>query len=415
MKKILIIFASFMFGVFVWVSDSFFDALFFYEGSFADLLLLNVPKHEIYFRSQVVIFFTIFGIIMSYLFSRWEKAAKALQTSEARYRTLFDTIPYGIQEIDDSGVITFYNSALSKILGYTMGELMGKSFLSFLPSEAERMKTQKYLRYLIKEQPPTAPYYNQNLTKDRTLVDLQVDWNYKRDEQDKVIGFISVITDITERKRAEEQIRASLREKEVLLQEIHHRVNNNMQVIISLIRLQGEQLGDKRYVEMFKDTLDRIKSMALVHKRLYESKDFAKVDINGYVESLVKDLFKSRGVDSNKISLKLEENDISLSLDCAISCGLIINELVTNSIKYAFPEDMKGDISVSFRLIGDGLVEIRVGDNGIGIPDSFDLRNSNTLGLQIVNSLAEHQLGGKVKLDTSKGTEFRIWFTEPSH
>ena len=155
--------------------------------------------------------------------------------------------------------------------------------------------------------------------------------------------------------------------------------------------------------------------MAHVHNQLYKSKGFLKVDINKYINNIAENLFVSHGVDTAKISLKISKNDIALSLDSAISCGLIIYELITNSLKYACPENRKGEIRLEFGYLDDGQLEMRVSDDGVGLPMNFDFKDSDTAGVQIVKSLAEHQLAGTVKLDSSKGTKFLIRFKERTH
>jgi two-component sensor histidine kinase len=225
----------------------------------------------------------------------------------------------------------------------------------------------------------------------------------------------TAITDITDRKKLDCHLQSSLKEKEVLLQEVHHRVKNNMQVVISLINLQCETIENKHICDLFNKTVDRINSMALVHQQLYKSKDFSKVDITGYVKSIVENLYVSHSVEPSKITLKIDKSDISLSLDSTISCGLIINELITNSLKYAFPDNRRGEIRVGFEYLGDGRLEMRVSDDGVGMPASSVHRDTDTLGLQIVKALAEYQLGGTIALDNTKGTKFLIRFKEPSH
>ncbi len=196
------------------------------------------------------------------------------------------------------------------------------------------------------------------------------------------------------------------------MQEVHHRVKNNMQVIISMINLQCAKIQDNQICNELNKTVDRINSMALVHNQLYKSKDFLKVDINQYLNNIAENLFVSRGVDTARISLKIGKNDIALGLDSAISCGLIINELITNSLKYAFPENRKGEIRLEFVHLDDGQLEMRVSDDGVGMPMNFDFQDSDTLGVQIVKDIAEHQLGGTVKLDNTQGTKFFIRFKE---
>ncbi|MBW2204116.1 MAG: GAF domain-containing protein [Deltaproteobacteria bacterium] len=214
-----------------------------------------------------------------------------------------------------------------------------------------------------------------------------------------------------ERKLAEERVKTSLEEKEVLLREIHHRVKNNMQVITSLLRLQSDTINDQQYADMFRESQERIRSMALIHETLYQSEDFANIDFDGYLRTLINSLFISYGASPDKISLKIETNDLSLELDYAIPCGLIINELVSNSLKYAFPEDRKGEISVTLRSITENEVELTVSDNGIGIPDELDLGTIESVGLDLVKVLAEHQLEGKIELKRTGGTSFSIRFT----
>ena len=178
-------------------------------------------------------------------------------------------------------------------------------------------------------------------------------------ERLRMAGFCE---DITERKQAEEQIKSSLKEKEVLLQEIHHRVKNNMQVITSLLSLQSDTIKDEQYADMFRESQERIRSMALIHETLYQSEDFANIDFDGYLRTLINSLFISYGASPDKISLKIETNDLSLELDYAIPCGLIINELVSNSLKYAFPDERKGEIKIVLQEISENEMELTVSD-----------------------------------------------------
>ena len=217
-----------------------------------------------------------------------------------------------------------------------------------------------------------------------------------------------VVRDITERKKTEEQIKASLKEKEVLLSEIHHRVKNNMQVISSLLKIQSDKIKDKQYADMFKDSNDRIRSMSLVHEKLYRSKDFANVDFNGYVKTLVNGLFRSYGIDTNKIKAKIEIKDVSLGVDTAVPCGLLINELVSNSLKYAFPEEKNGEIRIALRSINEDEFELIVSDDGLGIPQDLDIKKTESFGMELISILAEDQLDGQIELDRTAGTRYQI-------
>jgi len=222
--------------------------------------------------------------------------------------------------------------------------------------------------------------------------------------------------EITERKRAEKQIKASLKEKEVLLKEIHHRVKNNLQVISSLLYVQSKSIKDKEALEMFQDGRNRVRSMALVHERLYQSRDLARVDFAEYVRSLANYLFRSYGVNSNVIKLKINVDDIFLGVDTTIPCGLIINELVSNSLKHAFPPEgdrpagREGEIRIGLSSDNDKFT-LMVSDNGFGFPKDLDFRNTESLGLQLVNTLVA-QLEGTIELDRSAGMAFKITFTD---
>ena len=211
-------------------------------------------------------------------------------------------------------------------------------------------------------------------------------------------------------KRSNEELRSSLAHKEVLLREIHHRVKNNMQIISSLLDHQMDSVKDKQLTEAFLESQNRITSMALIHEKLYRSADLMKIDFKEYVDDLAVGLFQSYGVNTGNIQLNTNVENISLEIDIAIPIGLVINELITNSIKYAFPEGRKGMIYITARSINDRQVEIVIGDNGIGIPENLDFRNTGTLGLHLVTTLIENQLHGKIDLQKNKGTEFVIQF-----
>jgi len=231
-----------------------------------------------------------------------------------------------------------------------------------------------------------------------------------RDDTGKVVYFDGIIEDITERKRAEEEIQASLKEKEVLLDEIHHRVKNNLQVISSLLRLQSGYIEDERYAEMFKESQSRVQSMALIHDKLYQSSDLARIDFGEYIKGLAGALFKSHGSEAARIALKTEVEGIVLGANHAMPCGLIVNELVSNSLKHAFPKGRRGEIRIAMRPTAENELELVVSDNGIGVPEDLDFRNMESLGLQLVTILAEDQLGGQIELDRTGGTRFQIRF-----
>ena len=214
--------------------------------------------------------------------------------------------------------------------------------------------------------------------------------------------------EVAERKKAEEKIKASLREKEVLLKEIHHRVKNNMQVISSILNLQSKHIKDEQALKMFKNGQRRIRSMAMVHEKLYESDDLAGIDFAEYIQSTTSYLFSLHGV-ADTVRLDIDIKDILLGIDTAIPCGLIINELVSNSIKHAFGRGREGEILIKLYSDEAGRNILMVKDNGAGFPKGLDFRKTESLGMQLVIMLVE-QLGGAIELDRSKGTAFNITF-----
>ena len=227
--------------------------------------------------------------------------------------------------------------------------------------------------------------------------------------KDGSIAKLSIWRDISERKKAEERIKASLKEKEVLLKEIHHRVKNNLQLIYSLLNLQMPYLKDKHAINIFKESQSRIKSIALLHESLYESEDLARIDFAKYLRSLIDNLLRSYGGSINTVNLKIDIQKVSLTVDIAIPCGLIINELVSNSLKYGFGGMENKEISISLYLEDNNKFILVCKDNGIGFPKELDFKNTTTLGLQLVCTLTE-QLGGEIELSRDGGTKFKITF-----
>ena len=215
--------------------------------------------------------------------------------------------------------------------------------------------------------------------------------------------------EISERKRAEEQLKTSLAEKEVLLKEVHHRVKNNLQVISSLLHLQSKQIKDPETLGMFLESQHRVRSMALVHERLYQSEDLSGVNAAEYFRDLASYLHRSYAATSSQVSLRVDVAPVSLGIDVAIPCGLIISELISNALKHAFPDGRQGQILVYLRVGQDGQCTLVVSDDGIGLPEDLDLEQTESLGLHLVNRLVA-QLEGSIDLYRKGGTTHRITF-----
>jgi len=221
-----------------------------------------------------------------------------------------------------------------------------------------------------------------------------------------------------EKRQTEEQLKNSLQEKEVLLKEIHHRVKNNMQIIYGMLSLQLAQVKNEIVIDMLRETKNRIKSMALVHERLYQSEDLARIEFGDYVQRLLKSLIHSYGADSEAIRQKMDIKNVLLDVNIAIPCGLIVNELVSNSLRHAFSDGkgktekkyLNGEIYIGLSFDKKNKLSLIVRDNGIGFPKELDFRTTESLGLQIVNTLVE-QLDGSIRLHRKNGTSFKIEFT----
>ncbi|MBF0472465.1 MAG: PAS domain S-box protein [Nitrospirae bacterium] len=232
------------------------------------------------------------------------------------------------------------------------------------------------------------------------------------DSNGKVVRLRGSNQDITERVEMEKKLRASLKEKELLLGEVYHRVKNNLAVVSSFLSLQRYTIKDPFYVNMFLESENRIRSMSLVHEKLYKSKDMSNVDFSDYIQCLIDTLSRAYNVESGNITIIKEVQDVLLDIDTAIPCGLIINELISNAFKYAFKDNLKGEICVGLHRTDNNEVRLTVRDNGKGLPNGFDIHKTDTLGWQIVTGLAESQLGGKINLNQVKGLEIIIQFKE---
>lgn len=331
----------------------------------------------------------------------------ALRQSELSLRGIFEQSALGIFIADQSGHYIKVNPALEEMLGYSAAELANMSFCDFTHPEDAPQNWQLFQEVLNGQR----EHYR--LEKRYIHRNGQVFWcrlavSSVRDPEGKNLFTIGISEDITEEKRAELQIQAALQEKEILLREVHHRVKNNLQIISSLLRLQADQIKSRKYARVFKDAGSRIQAMSLIHEGLYQSTNLAAVDLNQYLHNLISNLFHSYGVNPESIRASIRAEGIRLSIDDAVLCGLIINELVTNSLKYAFPKGGSGEIRVLFSQTRK-YTQLQVSDNGIGLPPDFDFKETQSLGLQLVATLTD-QLEGKIELKNKAGTTFIITF-----
>lgn len=326
--------------------------------------------------------------------------------SEERYRIVIEEIDNGYYEVNLAGDFTFANDSMIRQLQYSWEELLEMNYRTCILREEVDEVNEIFNRVyrtgeIIKWYPITY------IRKDGTPIFTEESISCRRDSEGRVIGFRGIFRDVSLRKQAEDQLQASLRDKDVLLQEIHHRVKNNLQVIQSLLNLQARTIKDPLALEAFKESRDRIRSMSLVHEKLYLSPDLSHIDMANYLQSLSTDLFHSSRVDKNKVDIKVEAEEVQVSIDKAIPLGLILNELISNSLKHAFPGGRSGQIRVGLAPVDKGRILLTAWDNGIGFPKDMDLRKTQSMGFRVVMALVR-QLNGTIGFHQEVGTEVRI-------
>jgi len=337
-----------------------------------------------------------------------KRAEDALRESEKRYRMIGELIPFGVWITDDKGIITYASPSFLDLVGMTLEECQTENWMTRLPADVRE----------------------QAMSDWRHCVEGGYFWDYEyrildrngrehfvlsrgaplKDSGGKTISWVGIHLDITDRRHYEERIEASLREKEVIIKEVHHRVKNNMQVISGFLQLQAQYINDPDSVAMLEECQGRVRTMALVHEKLYQSRYVGFINAREYIESLVSDL-KNSYILQKDVSFELDIEDMKINLDIAIPCGLILNELLTNSLKYAFPGRDEGKITVKLTLGDDHFFTLFVSDDGTGLPPDLDIANAPTLGLQIITILVR-QMGGTMDVGNAPGATFRIRFPE---
>ena len=342
------------------------------------------------------------------------EAQKSINERTKFIETILNNLPLGIavNEIS-SGKSTFINKEFQEIYGWPEEEIPNvKTLLNkAYPNVELRKNISSKITADIKGKKPENLFWDNIEIKSKTGEKKYVSAkNIPLYDQNLII---STVQDITERIKADKQIQNSLEEKEILLREIHHRVKNNLQTISSLLDLQAESIKDPAALEAFRSSQSRIRSMALIHERLYKSEDLSRIKAQEYIKNLTDYLEATYDSLAGNIKLKTDVQNILLNLDTAIPCGLIINELVSNSMKYAFPGEEAGTIEVSLLVSSTDSISLSVKDDGIGIPDDINIENSPSLGLQLVHLLVK-QIYGTFKMVRENGTRVEIIFPKPA-
>lgn len=328
----------------------------------------------------------------------------ALKRSEEQFRTFMDRIP-GLTFIkDEHGVFLFANQNFLPLLGVDPNVAVGKKDSDIFPPDFAREIMTEDQRVLRSGQSEEL----ENVFKGRIWMTRK--FLVPTGEKENILGGVTL--DVTERKAAEQGLKASLHEKETLLRELYHRTKNNMQVISAFLELQAASSEDSTAERIISDGVTRIRTMALAHEKLYKAKSLSRIGLKDYIVDLVQLLSSTYTGYQERIRVHFEMEQIDALIDIAIPCGLVVNELVSNSFKHAFPGERNGDIWIGLRRIEAGHLELSVRDNGIGAPDDFRIERSTTLGMQIVHQIVRHQLKGDLSVETKGGFWWRIAFRD---
>jgi PAS domain S-box-containing protein len=389
------------FTILIWASNNQFDSNYVLtEFLVGVIILLVIIRQFITLRENK----KLLALAKKEIESRKLAENTALK-NELYYRAIFENTGTSMLMIDEDMTISRVNSQVEILTGYPKEEIEGKKKWTDFAIEEEIERINE-----LRNDPEKRPneYETKGIDKNGDIKDLLVSVVTIPGTKKQLVSLM----DITERKTAENQIKSSLNEKNILLKEIHHRVKNNMQIISSLLSLQTKFVNDEEALDILKESQNRVRSMAIIHEKLYQSKDISQINFGDYIQSLVYNLFYSYNANNTDIKPVYNVEDLNLNIDTAVPCGLIISELVSNSLKYAFPTKKSGEILISLKF-KDGKYQLIVRDNGVGMPE-FDVDKLDSLGLLLVFNLTE-QLEGDITINREHGTEFIITFEEMNY
>ena len=375
------------------------------EGKTIGIININSLHKNAFGKEEI----TLLNIVSTQI----ESAVNNAQQAEAleRRTKIIDQVRDSVITSDLGGLVTSWNKGAERLYGWTSEEALGQHIHLLVHPEDDL----EYLKSITLDPVmEKGEHQVEKLMKKKSGKEFWGHFSLSqiKDNNGNLTGYHSYSMDITERKNTEEKIRSSLKEKEVLLKEIHHRVKNNLQVISSLFYFQAKQVKDQQTRDIFTQSQNRIKTMALIHEKFYQSHDLRKIEVGEYIESLAKYILNSLTPEGNKIQVDVNvSDDVLLNVDTASPCGLIINELISNAIKHAFPDGKYGKVSINIGLVRKNKYKLIFRDNGVGFPENINFRDTETLGLQLINTLVE-QLDGTIELIVNNGTEFKISFSE---
>ena len=324
------------------------------------------------------------------------------------YQSLFHQSHTGIHLSDKNDKIIDANEAFCKMMGYSRKELLNMSVSDLQAPEVRGIPGE----VIINEHQNfgNKSFEAVNISRSGRLIPVNIQISAISTPEGEL--YFSLIQDITIQKEFEKSLQDTLKEKEVLLRELYHRTKNNMQVVSALLNLQSSYTDNEEVHRTYNDLSNRIQAMALVHQKLYQSKDLSSINISEYIESLIEHLHQSYSQSADRIKIDLDIEDVSFTLETAIPCGLILNEVITNALKYAFPDNKEGIISVKLVSEKDDMARITIKDNGIGMEPDIDTREPKTLGLQLIQTITEYQLQGEMSYRINNGTEWTLEFNK---
>jgi PAS domain S-box-containing protein len=334
-----------------------------------------------------------------------KKANEKLKQYQLMVESAYDAIFF--KDLNSRYIIA--NEKTSELFGLSREEVLGKTDYELIANKEEATKNVENDQAVFKTGK------SKEIIKHMTDAEGKEYWFQTIkvphfDTAGNITGLIGIARDITAHKRAEDQLKASLKEKEVLMQEVHHRVKNNLQVVSSMLNMQARVAKDKDASAVLAESRDRLNTMALIHTQLYETGNVSEMNMKVFVNGLLRQMLSSHPVQETRITPVVHVDEYLLSISIAVHLGLIINELLINALKYAFVNRKAGKIEVDFRVSEKGVVNLIVSDDGIGLPEGFDINASKTLGLRLVKTLVEDQLGGNLNIISKDGTTFKIEF-----
>ncbi|MBI4813260.1 MAG: PAS domain S-box protein [Methanobacterium sp.] len=338
-------------------------------------------------------------------------AEKELKKRERLLSLVTDNMLNVLGQIDAEGTFQYISPSIKTILGYDVEEILGENVFKFinLTHPDDQFMVASAFRAANASYSPGGVQHRLRRADGRYMW-VESLGNPLFDKENQYKGVVFSMTDIDSLKVAEKNFRTSLEEKELLLRELHHRVKNNMQIISSLLSLQTQHIKDERDLKIFESSQNRVKTMSLIHEELYSSQDFSHINLSEYIQNITKELLTSHIEDPGRVKLTVNVEDVRMELETAIPLGLLINEIVANSVNHAFPNEQKGKIIVELERDGNAFI-LKMSDDGVGIPEDIDFKKAETLGFQLINSLV-NQLDGQIEMHTNNGTSYIVKFKE---